>query len=308
MKKTLFALILSLTFGSVSAEIKPLNSIVAEVNASIITYSDMNRMVRELKSRDGNQGVSDAQFIQVAKERLIERALLADAARQQNLRVTQEGIDQELQRRASEGHTTVEALYAQARHFGYTRDTYRTEVAKDMLIEYMLSDMNANIKISDNQIDDLIKKGHIPQGEPYTVYTIRRIILNADSEANMPAVENRLKQIAQAIEQGSDFATLAKRYSQEVAASNGGLMEVSDDILPEKAEKILHQLQVNQFSIPLRSGRSWQLIQLVNKRTESDPIKMQREAVRRQLYRQEMQRNQEQFVGQLLQNAVIREY
>ena len=177
-----------------------------------------------------------------------------------------------------------------------------------MLIAYMLNDANASINISDAQINEAMKAGNLPEAEPYTVYTIRRIVLNADNEANMPAVEQRLKQIAQAIEQGSDFGVLAKRYSQEAAAVNGGLHEVSDFMLPENVEKMLHQLQPNQFSIPLRSGKSWQLVQLISTRVENDPAKMQREAVRRQLVRQAQQQNHEQFVAQLQNGAVVREY
>ena len=304
------AILLGLNMQAMSATtaIQPLNSIAVEVNGSIITYGDIERLVKELKSRAGNQGVADAQFVQAAKTRLIERALLADAARQQNLKVNQAGIDQELEQRAKNDNTTVEKLYAKARSLGYTREAYRAEVAKDMLIAYMLNDANASINISDAQINEAMKAGNLPEAEPYTVYTIRRIVLNADNEANMPAVEQRLKQIAQAIEQGSDFGVLAKRYSQEAAAVNGGLHEVSDFMLPENVEKMLHQLQPNQFSIPLRSGKSWQLVQLISTRVENDPAKMQREAVRRQLVRQAQQQNHEQFVVQLQNGAVVREY
>ena len=189
------AILLGLNMQAMSAPtaIQPLNSIAVEVNGSIITYGDIERLVKELKSRAGNQGVADAQFVQAAKTRLIERALLADAARQQNLKVNQAGIDQELEQRAKNDNATVEKLYAKARSLGYTREAYRAEVAKDMLIAYMLNDANASINISDAQINEAMKAGNLPEAEPYTVYTIRRIILNADNEANMPAVEQRLK-------------------------------------------------------------------------------------------------------------------
>ena len=95
-----------------------------------------------------------------------------------------------------------------------------------MLADYLLSDLNNNVNISDAQINEALKSGAaLPQGTPYPVYTIRRIILQAGNQANMGAVEKRMQQIAQAIQQGSDFATIAKRYSQEAEAVNGGLHE-----------------------------------------------------------------------------------
>jgi len=280
-----------------------------EVNSSIITYGDIERTVRELKSRNAGQNISEEQYVQAAKARLLERALLADAARQQNLKVTPEGIDAEIARRAAAAKTTPAALYAQAAKAGYTREAFRLEVAKDLLTDYLLNDLNADIKITDAQIDEAMAGGKpLPKAEPYTVYTIRRIALQAGNQENMPAVRKRMEQIAAAIEHGSDFAQIARRYSQEAASANGGLHEISDYMLPENVETLLHQLKPGQMTAPQRVGMGWQLIQLVSERTENNPAKMQREAVRRQLVREARQAVLAQFVQQLQQGAVVREY
>ena len=50
-----------------AAEIKPLNSIAIEINSSIITYRDIERVVREFKSRPGNKDIPEAQLVQAAK-------------------------------------------------------------------------------------------------------------------------------------------------------------------------------------------------------------------------------------------------
>ena len=296
-----------------AAEINPLNSIAIEINSSIITYRDIERVVREFKSRPGNKDIPEAQLVQAAKNTLVERALLADAARAQDLKATPAGIDAELERRAAAGKTTVQNIYAQAAALGYTREAYRTEVAKDLLITYMLQNLNSNIKITDEQVqaalNELQAKGQGPAGEPYTVYTIRRVILNAANQQHMPAVGQRIQQIATAIAQGSDFGAVAQRYSQEVQAANQGLHDnITDMMLPENVEAALHQLQPGQITPPLRTGNSWQIVQLIGARTENDPAKMQREAVRRMLVRQAQERNQAQFMAQLQQMAVVREY
>ena len=310
MLPLILAATLGIAFQAAQAEIKPLNRVVMEVNSSVITYSDIERTVRELKSRNAGQNIPEEQYVQAAKQRLLERALIADAARQQQIKATPSGIDDELKRRAAQEHTTVEGLYKKAQANGYGREAYRLEVAKDVLADYLLSDLNNNVKISDAQINEALKSGSaLPQGEPYTVYTIRRIILQAGNQANMSAVENRMQQIAQAIQQGSDFATIAKRYSQEAEGANGGLHDnITDYMLPENLENLIHQMQPGQITSPQRVGTSWQIIQFVSSRTENDPAKMQREAVRRQLMQQARQANQAQFLQQLQQNAVVREY
>lgn len=106
MNRKIVPLILATTLGIAfqaahADTIKPLNRIAMEVNSSVITYRDIERTVRELKSRNAGQNIPEEQFVQAAKQRLLERALIADAARQQQLKATPSGIDEELKRRAA---------------------------------------------------------------------------------------------------------------------------------------------------------------------------------------------------------------
>lgn len=315
MKTHTLVALLALSFSfQAAAEIKPLNSIAIEANSSIITHRDIQRVVGELRGRVGNQDISAEQLTATAKGILLERALLADAARQMGLKVTDQQIDAELNRRAQEDKSSVETLYRKAAAQGYTRQAYRLEAAKTMLIERMFADLTDNIQISDAQINQAISQAQtsgqaLPQAEPYTVYTIRRLVLNANGQANMSAVGERMTQIARAVQQGTSFETVARRYSQEPQAANGGIHDnITDGMLPAAAEELLHQMQAGQISTPVASGTQWQMFQLISTRSETDPAKTQREAVRRALLRAEQQKAQQQFVQQLQQNAVIREH
>lgn len=315
MKQYTLAAIIALTFSvQAAAEIKPLNSIAIEANSSIITYSDIQRVIRELKGHASNQGIPDAELVKTAKAALLERALLVDAARQMGLKATPQQIDAELNRRAIESKTTVEGLYKQAAAQGYDHETYRLEVAKNLLIERMFANLTDNITISDARVNQAIAEAKaqntaLPTGEPYTVYTIRRLVLNASGQQNMPAVGERMQQIARAVQAGTSFEAVTRRYSQESEAANGGIHnDITDGTLPAAAEELLHQMKAGQISTPIASGTTWQMFQLLDTRTENDPIKMQRQAVRLALLRAEQQKAQQEFISQLQQNAVIREH
>lgn len=312
---TLAALaLLSLGFQAAQADtIRPLNSIAAEVNSSVITYTDIDRVVKKLRSNPDNKNISDRQLIAAAKQQLIERHLITEAARRKGLRAQASAVDQELEQRARTGGKTVAQLYAQASAEGYSRLAFRSEIAKDMLIEHIMSSLTDNIQISEQDINAAITHAQatgqpLPQGQPYPVYTIRRIILNADNQANVSAVGNRMEQIYQALKNGSDFITIAKRYSQEIQAAEGGLHHVSDYMLPEKAEKLLHTMKPGEMSPPINTGNAWQIIALESIRTENNPEAIQREAVRRQLLRRQQRQNQEQFIAQIQQSSIVREY
>lgn len=297
-----------------AAEIRPLNGVAVEVNSSIITYGDIQRSVNRLKAAPGSQGVPEAQLIQAARNSLMERTLLSDAAKMQGMSVSEAQIDTELLRRANEQNTTVDKLYQTAAAQGYSRSALRLETAKDLLIERQFADINDAVRVSDAQISavaaQLAASGQaLPQGQPYTVYTIRRLLLNAGSQNNMKAVGKRMEQIAQAVIKGSDFAAIARRYSQEPQAASGGLHEnISADTLPQQLENMVVNMQPGQITIPVASGTTWQMIQLIGSRTETDPAKTRREALRRAVLQAERQKAQQQFIGQLQQNAVVREY
>ena len=157
--RTVAVLMLAATFQAAFAAgdaIRPLNSIAVEVNSSIITYGDIARMVKELRANPANKDIPDEQLSQAAKSRLVERTLLADAARQQGLKVPGAAIDAELSRRAQEQKITVDTLYQRAAAAGWSRSQYRLETAKDMLIERMFYDIGSSVRVSDGQIRQYI--------------------------------------------------------------------------------------------------------------------------------------------------------
>lgn len=295
-----------------AADIQPLNGIAAEVNGNIITYGDIERTANVIRQNAGGQ-VAAAQLFQAARQSLLERTLLTDAARTQGLKAEAAEVDTEIARRAKVGNASVEEVYAHAARSGWSKKQYRLEVAKDLLIERMMASLEDGIRIDDNRIDNHIRQAReqgqsLPQGSPYTVYSVQRILLGINKNNTAASVGERMRLIAQAVEQGNDFGALARRYSQDLAAAAGGAQEMTDYSQPEKIEAFLQRLQPGQISIPVQTANDWQMIRMTGKRTESDPVKMQREAVRRLLLQQERQKARQQFIGQLQSNAVVREY
>lgn len=317
MKQTLRLLTLAAALAASAqsaAEIRPINGIAAEVNSSIITYGDIQRSINRLKAAPGSKDIPEAQLAQAARAALMERTLLSDAAKAQGMTVSEAQIDAELARRAAEQNTAVDALYQAAAAHGYSRQAFRVETAKDLLIDRQFADINDSVRVTDAQISavaaQLQAAGQpLPQGVPYTVYTVRRLLLNAGSQANMNAVGKRIGQIAEAVKKGSDFTAIARRYSQEPQAGSGGLhRDISLHALPQNVAAMVEKMQPGQITIPVASGTTWQMVQLVESRTETDPDKIRREALRLAVIQAEQQKAQQQFIGQLQQSAVVREY
>lgn len=297
----------------VNAEIKMLNHIVAEVNASIVTYGDVQRNMKLLRIMGQNPNISDQQLENQVKTKLIERVVLLDAAKRQKFKITPAEIDLEIKRRAQIAHISTAELMQQTRALGWKDDAYRLEVAKDLLIEHMLTNLAESIKITDSDVQAYINKAQkegtvIPSGNPFTVYKVRRILLNINEKDKAAAVGERMKLIAETIQNGGDFGTLARRYSQEAAAVQNGILEINENSQPEKVEAMLKILKPGETSAPISTTQNWQMIQMLEKRNEIDPIKTQREAIRHILIQKRQQQEQEKLMQQLTKEAVITTY
>lgn len=311
--KTLTAAILLASSFQAAAEIKALNSIAMEVNASIITYGDIERAVRVLRASPTNKDIPNSQLAAAARQQLMERALMVEAAKNAGLKATEAEIDAEIQRRALLAKTTPDALYAQAKSFGLSKKSYRLEVAKDLLSERVMMNVIEDVKVEDGKVLNYIQQAQkegktLPAGSPYTVYQVRRILMNINDTHTSKAVGDRIKLLAQAVQQGQDFATLAKRYSQEAAAVNGGLQELSEGLVPAKVEAMMRIVPNGQISAPIQTAKNWQMLYMVSQRTENNPAKMQEHAVRLLLLKQEQQKAQGQFLGSLQHWTVVRQF
>ncbi|UOP04376.1 peptidylprolyl isomerase [Conchiformibius kuhniae] len=298
--------------ASAAADIRPLNGIAAEINGNIVTYGEIERMARVMR-QNSRTAVPPEQLQQAARQSLFERTLMVDEARNKGLKATTAEIDGEIARRAAVAGTTVQHIYQDAGQFGWSHAQYRLEVAKDLLIEKVMADLEEDIKIDEHQIDQYIqmaqKEGKsLPAGEPYTVYQVQRIIMKMSKNNTATAVGKRMALIAQAVRQGADFGALARRYSQEPAAAQGGTLELTDEREPAKVEALLQQLKPGDTAAPVQTAHNWQFFRLTGKRTETDPVKIRREAVRRLLRKQAQEQAQQQLVERLQHNAVIREY
>lgn len=311
--KTLTAAILLASSFQAAAEIKALNSIAMEVNASIITYGDIERAVRVLRASPTNKDIPNSQLAAAARQQLMERALMVEAAKNAGLKATEAEIDAEIQRRALLAKTTPDALYAQAKSFGLSKKSYRLEVAKDLLSERVMMNVIEDVQVEDGKVLNYIQQAQkegktLPAGSPYTVYQVRRILMNINDTHTSKAVGDRIKLLAQAVQQGQDFATLAKRYSQEAAAVNGGLQELSEGLVPAKVEAMMRIVPNGQISAPIQTAKNWQMLYMVSQRTENNPTKMQEHAVRLLLLKQEQQKAQGQFLGSLQHGTVVRQF
>jgi peptidyl-prolyl cis-trans isomerase SurA len=134
----------------------------------------------------------------------------------------------------------------------------------------------------------------------------RHILLRTGSELSEIAARNRLVTYKQRVQAGTDFADLARQFSQDGSASAGGdLGWASPGQFVPEFEEVLARLQPGQISDPLISRFGAHLIQVMERREVPLSLREQREMVRTQLREKKIEELYAAWVEELRGRAYV---
>ncbi|MEY3922780.1 MAG: Chaperone SurA precursor [Pseudomonadota bacterium] len=134
----------------------------------------------------------------------------------------------------------------------------------------------------------------------------RHILLRTGSELSEAAARNRLVTYKQRVQTGTDFADLARQFSQDGSASAGGdLGWASPGQFVPEFEEVMARLQPGQISDPLISRFGAHLIQVMERREVPLSVREQREMVRTQLREKKIEALYSAWVEELRGRAYV---
>ncbi|MEN9830515.1 MAG: Chaperone SurA precursor [Pseudomonadota bacterium] len=134
----------------------------------------------------------------------------------------------------------------------------------------------------------------------------RHILLRTGSELSEAAARNRLVTYKQRVQTGTDFADLARQFSQDGSASAGGdLGWASPGQFVPEFEEVMARLQPGQISDPLISRFGAHLIQVMERREVPLSVREQREMVRTQLREKKIEELYSAWVEELRGRAYV---
>ena len=134
----------------------------------------------------------------------------------------------------------------------------------------------------------------------------RHILLRTGSELSEAAARNRLVTYKQRVQTGTDFADLARQFSQDGSASAGGdLGWASPGQFVPEFEEVLARLQPGQISDPLISRFGAHLIQVMERREVPLSVREQREMIRTQLREKKIEELYSAWIEELRGRAYV---
>ena len=134
---------------------------------------------------------------------------------------------------------------------------------------------------------------------------VRHILIKLSEITSENEGRQKLIGIKERLENGIKFEDMAKQYSEDPSANNGGDLGWINpgDTVPE-FEKTMKQLNINQISDPIKTPFGWHLIQVLEKRSQD----MSKESARIQARQQIKMRKSEEAYQDWLQELRDRSF
>ena len=134
---------------------------------------------------------------------------------------------------------------------------------------------------------------------------VRHILIKLSEITSENEGRQKLIGIKERLENGIKFEDMAKQYSEDPSATNGGDLGWINpgDTVPE-FEKTMKQLNINQISDPIKTPFGWHLIQVLEKRSQD----MSKESARMQARQQIKMRKSEEAYQDWLQELRDRSF
>lgn len=138
-------------------------------------------------------------------------------------------------------------------------------------------------------------------------YRARHILIEPSELVTPEDAERQIHDLHERIEQGEDFAELAKRFSNDQSSSNqGGLMDwFQAGQYGQEIQQVLDDLEVGELSEPFQSRMGWHIFELVDERQADRTEEALRAEARERLREQKGEEEVDRFLRQLRAESFV---
>ncbi len=134
----------------------------------------------------------------------------------------------------------------------------------------------------------------------------RHILIKINELVSEDEAQHKLRSLMERLDNGGDFAELARLYSNDLSATKGGDLGWLNqgDTVPD-FEKAMDALKINEISGPVKSPFGFHLIQVLERRTEDATAERKRIAARQVLRERKSDEAYQDWVRQMRDRAYV---
>jgi parvulin-like peptidyl-prolyl isomerase len=186
---------------------------------------------------------------------LVEQAQFEIAAEELDITVTEEELDkrlEELKQQFFDGDE--EAYLAELEKQGLTEEQVRMDLRTRVLNEKIFEEITSQVEVADEDIQAYYDENKAQFEQPAS-RDVRHILVKSEAKAN---------QIHRQLENGADFAKLAKQFSEDPASKNeGGKFTAQQGATVAPFDEVAFELETGELSEPVKTQFGWHVIEAV---------------------------------------------
>jgi parvulin-like peptidyl-prolyl isomerase len=271
---------------------------VAVVGDKTITKQDFDRIIDQACKSFETQGQKCPEpgteqytlFRQQAMAYLTRRARFEQQADDLGIKVTDADVEKELNGIKvrywgvkGKCNDQCEAKYRQEiKKQGATDEQVHQDLRVKVLEDKLYEKVTADVTVTDADIEKYYKDNKEQYVQPAS-RQVRHILVKKKSLAD---------RLYQQLQNGADFATLAKKYSEDPSGKKeGGKLPLSKGRMGKEFDDVAFALEKKQISRPVKTQYGWHIIQALSAVTKErvTPLKELKPAIRQQLLQQKKQ-------------------
>lgn len=277
---------------SAFAERKPLDSVIAIVDDSVILESELDSRVRTVKARLNAQGTplpSDQVLDERVLDQLISDAIQLQMADKMGMRISDNELNDTMQNIASRNGYNLEQFEQALASEGLSYREAREQIRREMLISRVQQRRVDNrVRITDREVQNFLQ-AQAGREASNVEYQLGHILVSVDDFNDTDEVEAaraKAESLRQQILDGSDFQQVAVAESDGANALEGGVLGWrTENQLPSLVVDVAPDLEVGEPSEVLRSGSGFHIVSVLDKRGGDTGNVIQQSKVRHILIR-----------------------
>ena len=267
--------------------------IVAVVNNSVITYSELTDRTTLIANQLTRQGVTLPErhiLMRQVLEKMVMDAVQMQYAKDAGIKVDDTQLDQAIVRIAEENKMPLAGFRTAVEKEGVSWGKFREEIREEIILAHLRErEVENRILVSDSEIDAQIAEENERGGSAQDEFQLAHILISVPENASPERVAQRQKKIQEALDQlnkGMEFAEVAATFSEAPDALKGGDLGWRPAArLPSLFANAASKLKLGEYSGILRSPNGFHILKLVNRRGSEAPAPITQFHVRQILVR-----------------------
>lgn len=304
---TLFiAAVLSFLPGFSSAII--VDGVAVKINEEIITISDVQGRVAEFAKA---KGITSQEELKKAEEsvvgKMIEDKLFLHRAKELGITAEEKDIDQAVADIRKKNNASEEQFKAMLEKNGFTYEKYRQEIKDQIIISKVTGmDIRNQITVSEKEIKDYYENHKSEFSEPEEVKA-SHILIAVHKDKSEEKARQQVYQIYERLKKGDEFASLARLYSDDGTAKDGGdLGFFSRGMMVSKFEDAAFALRVGETGEPIKTQFGYHIIKVTDKKApKPHSLEEAHSAIENKVGQEKFQKKYKEVVADLKAKSYI---